>query len=149
MEWTHKKLVNRMANWLKNSKRYTVVFSELTTRNNETPDVIGWVGNAFSTLIECKVSVSDFRADKKKVFRRAAELGMGDFRYFAAPLGVIARTEIPDGWGLLEVGERSVRESIAPTLMTSNKNAECVMLMSALRRLEISTAVYVVSEDEE
>lgn len=43
-DWTHKKLVHRMANWLKYQKKMTVVCAELTTRNSETPDVIGWVG---------------------------------------------------------------------------------------------------------
>jgi hypothetical protein len=148
MQWTHKGLVKRMSAWLKNSKRNTVVISELATRNNETPDVIGWIGGAHSTLIECKTSLSDFRADAKKVFRRYQEYGVGDIRYFAAPPGIIPHSEVPEGWGLLEVHEHHVREVVKPTHLGGNKANECVMLMSALRRLEISTAVYVVHEGE-
>ena len=53
---------------------------------------------------------------------------------------------IPDGWGLLEVDERCVRELKMPERKEANKRNECVMLMSVIRRLEIATAVYVVAE---
>jgi len=122
--------------------------SELTTRNTETPDVIGWVGGAFSTLIECKVSRADFLSDKHKIFRRCEEMGMGDLRYYAAPKGVLTADDMPYGWGLFEV-DSYIRETKEATTKTANKSTECVMLMSALRRLEISTAVYVVQESEE
>ena len=75
-------------------------------------------------------------------------MGMGDLRYVAAPEGMLVIQEIPEGWGFLEVSKNYVIETIAPTHKTANKANECVMLMSALRRLEISTAVYVVSEEE-
>ena len=146
VEWTHKMLVRRMANWLKNTKQNTVVMSELATRNGETPDVIGWVGGAASTLIECKVSRADFLADSKKWFRRDEESGMGDRRYIAAPKGLLRPDEIPDGWGLLEADEHYVRETRNPELKQGSKRNECVMLMSTLRRLEISTAVFVRQE---
>jgi hypothetical protein len=147
MKWTHKKLVQRMSKWLKLSKRHTVVMTELSTKSGETPDVIGWIGHASSTLIECKVSKADFLSDKKKLFRKYQNRGMGNFRYFAAPKGILTPDEIPDNWGLLEVdGERFVRERKKPIFIEANKSNECVMLMSALRRLEISTAVYVVHD---
>jgi len=146
-EWTHKALVRRMAQWLKGTKRMTVVCAELTTRNGETPDMIGWVGDAGSILIECKVSRADFHADAKKRFRRCADTGMGDKRYVAAPKGLLRIEEIPAGWGLLEV-DRFVHVAKPAALMQASKRNECVMLMSALRRLEISTAVYVVSEPD-
>jgi hypothetical protein len=148
-EWTHQKLVRRMANWLKNTKRNTVVISELSTRNTETPDVIGWIGGAKSTLIEVKVSLADFRADAKKVFRREQARGMGDVRYFASPAYIIPIHEVPERWGLLWVHDNSVREAVKPEFIGGNKDNECVMLMSALRRLEISTAVYVVQEERQ
>ena len=144
-EWTHNRLVRRMAQWLKGTKRMTIVCAELSTRNSETPDVIGWAGGAASILIECKVSRSDFVADRKKQFRKHAKLGMGDRRYIAAPKGMLRPGEMPDGWGLLEADTwvRIVKEA---DFMEGNKRNECTMLMSALRRLEISSAVYVVHE---
>lgn len=144
-EWTHKKLVRRMVRWLKNTERMLVVISELSTRNSETPDVIGWAGGALSILIECKISHADFLADAKKHFRRHAEWGVGDMRYMAAPKGLLKVDEIPEGWGLLDV-DRYVYTTKEAKLVQANKQNECIMLMSALRRLEIATAVYVVHE---
>jgi len=138
-----------MAAWLKGSKKMTVVCSELATRNSERPDVIGWIGGAASILIECKVSRGDFFSDGKKWFRRDEGSGMGDRRYVAAPKGLLTPDEMPDGWGLLEVDERCVREAREAQPKKASKRNECVMLMSALRRLEISTAVYVVHDDTE
>lgn len=147
-KWTHKALVRRMASWLKFTKANTVVMAELSTRNSETPDVIGWVGGASSILIECKVSRADFRADGGKWFRRYEEDGMGDRRYVAAPAGILCADEMPERWGLLEVTKRQVRVTKEAEPMKAHKGRECVMLMSALRRLEISTAVYVVAESD-
>jgi len=147
-EWTHKKLVRRMAAWLKNTRQMTVVIAELASRNSETPDVIGWVGAAGSILIECKVSRADFLADGTKFFRRCSERGMGDRRYVAAPAGLLSADEMPDGWGLIEVRDRFVRVVKEAAPMIADKRNECVVLMSALRRLEIATAVYVVAETD-
>jgi hypothetical protein len=143
---THKQLVRRMAQWLKGTKRATVVMAELSTANSETPDVIGWMGGAHSTMIECKVSRADFWGDRNKWFRRDGEDGMGDRRFFAAPIGLLRIDEIPEGWGLLEVDYRCVRMTKDADHVSANKRRECIMLMSALRRLEIATAVYVVSD---
>lgn len=149
-EWTHKKLVRRVAAWMKYNANYhrTIVVSELEAGSNtETPDVIGWRGGQ-SVLVECKTSRSDFHADKDKCFRREEERGMGDERFFAAPKGVLSPDDMPDGWGLLELDERCVRVSKKPIPKSANKYAEVTMLVSVIRRLEISTAVYVVHADE-
>jgi hypothetical protein len=153
-EWTHKQLVRRMANWLKYQKKMTVVCAELSTRNSETPDVIGWIGGATSILIECKVSRADFLADAGKHFRRHAEMGMGDERYIAAPPGMIRPEELPDKWGLLEprpytgMKRDYIKTVVEAQPQGASKRNECVMLMSAIRRLEIATAVYVVADDD-
>jgi hypothetical protein len=146
---THKQLVKRIANWLKWTHQNTVVMAELVTAAGETPDVIAWKGAAFSTLVEVKASRSDFMADRIKWFRRDEERGMGNHRYFATPKGLLKPEEIPDGWGLLEVEEHCIREKVEPIHKEANKQNECKMLMSAIRRLEISTAVFVMSEEQE
>jgi hypothetical protein len=145
---THRGLVNRMALWLKNVERATVVMSELKTYTGETPDIIGWFTGARSILIECKVQRGDFLADGDKHFRQFEERGMGDERYFAAPYGLLKKEEIPEGWGLFEVDDRCVRTVVKPESKPANKRNECIMLMSALRRLEISTAVFVRHDTE-
>lgn len=137
-ELTHKRAVQRITNWLRNSKRCFVVMAELATQNNETPDCIGWYGSGGSLLVECKISRSDFHSDKGKNFRRYEEMGMGDLRYYAA--------DLPAGWGLLEIHEHCIKEVVEATHKTANKQCEVKMLMSAIRRLEISTAVFVQME---
>lgn len=145
-EMTHNALVRRMALWVQNNRRYPVVVNELATRVSETPDVLGFSGAA-SLLVECKVSRSDFLADREKLFRRHAEKGMGDLRYFAAPAGIIKPDDLPEHWGLLEVRERQVREIVEATLQPASKKNEVALLVSVLRRLQLSTAVWVRPEE--
>lgn len=144
---THKQAVRRVSAWLKYSKACSVVMAELATKNSETPDAIGFHGHGASILVECKVSRSDFLADKHKFFRRDEDRGVGDARYFAAPKGIISEQELPEGWGLLVIHATRIDLAVEPKLKTANKRAEVIMLMSAIRRLEISTAVYVRHEE--
>ncbi len=118
------------------------------TNDNETPDAIGFHGAGGSILVECKCSRADYLADKTKIFRHYEDMGMGDARYFAAPKGLLKPDELPDGWGLLEMSEHQTREIKEATHKPGNKRAEVKMLMSAIRRLEISTAVFVRAEEE-
>ena len=78
--------------------------------NGEIPDAIGWRPYAHngcgSTLVEVKVSRSDFLSDAKKQHRASHENGMGVYRYYMAPVGLIAVEELPHRWGLIEVTER-------------------------------------------
>lgn len=137
-----------MSNWLKWTKKCTVVATDLRTQNNETPDVIGFYGAGGSTLIECKISRSDFLADRIKLFRKYEDMGVGDLRYFAAMPSILKPEDLPAGWGLLEVMEHGIRELIKPAFKEANKRAEVKILMSILRRLEISAAVFVRQESD-
>jgi hypothetical protein len=115
----------------------------------ETPDVIGWHATikkggkdiAYGTiLIECKASRSDFLADKKKAFRRNANYGMGDYRFFLAPRGIITVQDLPDGWGLLEASPSGRIKIIAEgSRFEANKPNEITLLISAVRRLRPTT----------
>lgn len=146
-EMTHKQAVRRMANWLQNTMGHTVVIAELTTANAETPDILGFRSGARSMLIEVKISRADFLADKQKRFRVISEAGMGDRRFYAAPKGLLSADEMPAGWGLLEIEDRSIGHTKEATEKEANKRAEVIMLTSAIRRLEIATAVFVRQDD--
>lgn len=90
--------------WLMGSQRHLVAAIEVGAHGGgatEIADVWGWSPNG-STLIEVKVSRSDFLADKKKPHRLLSNNGMGRHRYFLTPKGLISPDELPDGWGLLE-----------------------------------------------
>lgn len=106
---THADLVARGARWLQgNRHRCTIVLAEMrTNRTSEQPDVIGWYGNVWSILLECKASRADFMRDHHKPHRRVGR-GMGQERWYFARAGVIRPLDVPDGWGLAEVDGRRV-----------------------------------------
>jgi len=116
-----------------------------TTTNGEFPDAIGW-RDGLSILIEVKTSRSDFLADKKKSFRSSPEKGMGDWRFYLCPEGVIKPEDLPAGWGLLYAkGSRVLKaHGVPPNTkwhtdkpFSGCKTSENMMLVSALRRLSI------------
>lgn len=146
---THAELVKRAVKWLKYSYRCTIVINELRSSNvTESPDAIGF-GGGISTLIECKCSRADFLRDGKKSFRKDPEFGMGNLRYYMAPAQLIKPSELPPMWGLLEVHESQVRIKHKAEFFDAeivNKQGEVAFLTSVIRRLEISTAVFVIHE---
>lgn len=106
IKYTHQQLVNIAYKWAKN--RHGFVVKEFNSGWGEIPDVLAFTGQ-FTTLIECKVSRSDFLGDKKKHFRRVPEYGMGNFRIYCCPKGLISVKELPEKWGLLEVNNSKGR----------------------------------------
>lgn len=63
-----------------------------------------------------KVSRSDFRADAGKVFRRYGDQGLGNYRWYCCPAGVIEVSDLPAEWGLLWVTDSGwVREMKKPS----------------------------------
>ena len=132
MKLNHNRLVKLAAKWLR--ARHSVVITEMAVYPEEA-DAIGWKAEV-TTLIECKMSRADFLADQKKMFRRMPDTGMGDYRYFLAPRGIINRDDLPVGWGLLEVGDRGgVRRDQHPLRLAKNHGAETRVLLSCLRRI--------------
>lgn len=118
---THEELCERARRWLSGSRRCDPVFSNIASCR-EIPDAIGWSSCCQwegSTVVECKTSIADFHADRRKYVtyarpgeageeprgarfwyltkRRAEEMGlvevplprMGDFRYYFCNEGVI------------------------------------------------------------
>lgn len=139
---THAELVSLAEKWLWR-QGCGVVFAELSTlATPETPDAIGF-RTTTSILVECKATRADFLADKNKPFRRDPSRGMGDWRFYLTPKGLVTKDELPEGWGLIEVGKSVRRTHGGPkgNIWTSgqpfvgNKVAEQALLYSALRRL--------------
>lgn len=111
------------------------------TSTGEQPDCLGF-RNGVSCLIECKVSRADFLADSKKRFRVDPTTGLGDYRFFLVPKGLIKLEELPAGWGLLETDGKKIYKTYGWTTnwfankpFTGNKQGECDYLYSALRRM--------------
>ncbi len=63
------------------------------------------VEDAAPVIYEVKVSRADFLADLAKPQKREAYCQLAEAVYFCCPEGLISKTEVPDGFGLLvEVG---------------------------------------------
>lgn len=81
----------------------------------EQPDVFAF-NKTGSVLIECKVSRSDFLADKKKPFREDPKLGVGKWRYYLVAEGVATQEDMPPGWLLLIAKDENTIEVPFPDL---------------------------------
>ncbi len=114
--------------------------------STETPDVIGF-NHQHTVLIEVKTLRSDFLADKKKIFRLYPEQGMGSFRLYLCPAGIINPDDVPDKWGLLWIDQRGQIQTVKQIFkgninshnpnrfLEKNEHHERAILYSALRRI--------------
>lgn len=144
---THAELVKIAERWLIGSRKCGAVITEMVTLGIETPDAIGFRDGS-STLVECKASRSDFLADAKKLFRCNPWMGMGTYRFYLCPAGVITFQDLPEKWGLIWVNEKGkARMQVGPKgniwsaqeafrFDEKNHHAEQMLLVSALRRLQ-------------
>ncbi|WP_335971636.1 adenylosuccinate synthase [Acinetobacter pittii] len=87
----------------------------------ENPDVFGVRHGIHSHgigtfLLEAKTSRADFLADRFKPHRLNPELGMGKYRYYICPTGLIKTEELPEKWGLIYVSEKGICKVIAGVL---------------------------------
>lgn len=143
---THADLVALAVRWLRRSKRCGVVLQEPPPqRAAESPDAIGWYGG-YSTMVECKVSRADFRADQRKYGRqRGPRLAWRC--YYLAPAGLLAVEEIPDAWGLLEARGSRVTVVKQPPEQFDQRSAdelrsELQLLYAELRRYHVQGLTY-------
>lgn len=165
VEWTHDALCFRALRWLHGTRRCEPVFNNCASCA-EIPDAIGWssaYGWSGSTVIECKTSMSDFRADKNKYWqwrhpgkpwgypfgrltkKEAAEQGydavelsrMGSYRFFMCESGVIPESAVqehaPDH-GLLYVKGNTVKVVISAPL----RKCELIDFDSEIRYLRFA-----------
>ena len=136
---THADLVKVAERWLLGTRHCGFCLTEpMTLVTNEIPDAIGWErSTGRSHLVECKTSVSDFYADKRKMVRRLDYLGLGTYRYYMTLPGLLTGKQLPDGWGLLQVHGSRVRVVTHPKPCDLSKTArrDIVLLCSMMRRV--------------
>ncbi|MGD0570077.1 MAG: hypothetical protein ABSA78_16870 [Candidatus Sulfotelmatobacter sp.] len=136
---THAQLVEKAVHWLRRY-RCGVVLSEQACVSGEMPDAIGWKRACHSVLVECKVTRSDFVADRAKPFRLKPQQGVGCERFYLVPAGLVRAEELPQGWGLLEHNRGRI-ETVHPSAknLRSSTGFQCEMnlLLASLRRVEV------------
>lgn len=107
----HDELAKIGAGWLKRNG-FAVVATDLTALGcRERADVIGFRSQCSAT-IESKISRADFLADRKKPHREMG--GIGLYRFYICPAGLIGVDELPARWGLLYVDGKRVSEVARP-----------------------------------
>lgn len=116
---THRELCDLAKKWLlrpnsKGGHGCRIALTECRSGfDGEIPDAIGFRASedVQTVVIEVKTSRSDFLADARKPHRSSGK-GMGMWRYFLCPEGIIVPEDLPAGWGLLSV--RGARRQIVP-----------------------------------
>ena len=114
MSFSHSELNEIAAKWLKrpqsnNGPGCQVALTEVGgLYGGERADAFGyrWGFDGGSIVIESKVSRSDFLADRAKPHRNGETAGMGTYRYYICPEGLIDIDDLPHAWGLLWVNKR-------------------------------------------
>lgn len=144
---THSELVLYSKKWVLKKTSCSIAFSEIKCLNAEIADVVGFASGEYSVLIECKVSRGDFFKDRLKTFR-SSNKGVGKFRFFSCPHGLIKLNEVPENWGLVYFDEKGKGELVLNPYCASlfgniweggfefNREAERNILYSALRRVK-------------
>lgn len=136
---THDLLVQRARHWLENTAGAKVVLTEFAggsvggarRSRREIPDALGWLRSGVSLLVECKASREDFLADDVKPSRLTGKAngsprkteGLGAYRFYLAPAGLLCPDEIPEGWGLLELRVSNCTESTSGRVRYSVRRA--------------------------
>ena len=136
---THGQLVEKAVRWLRRY-RCGVILSEQACVSGEMPDAIGWKRACHSVLVECKVTRSDYLADRAKPFRLKPSHGVGSERFYLVPAGLIRREELPAGWGLLEHrggGIETAHPSDKNLRSATGFRYEMNLLLASLRRVEV------------
>ena len=137
---SHDELSLIVAKWLKKHSKNILIPNcatialDIKTLEQEKPDVIGWNGCS-STMIEVKVARGDFLQDFKKPFRKYPKIGVGQYRYYCCPNGLINESELPENWGLLYLNNKNKIEIIkVAEIQKANMIAERNILISLIRR---------------
>lgn len=110
----HDELVRLGSRWVKR-QGFPVIATEISAvGSREQPDIIGFRSTA-SVVVEVKVSRADFLADARKPERAPGGMGLGLYRFYLCPEGLLRAEDMPAGWGLLYARGRGVVEIKRPT----------------------------------
>jgi hypothetical protein len=113
------------------------------------PDAIGWKRACHSVIVECKVTRSDFLADRAKPFRLKPDQGVGCERFYLVPAALVRPDELPVGWGLLEYrsgGIETAHPSAKNLRSATGFRYEMNLLLASLRRVEVRVEPQSITE---
>jgi len=100
----HDYLVERARDWLVAGGGCRFAFAEFSTwLTRDIPDALGFMEDGLTVMVECKVSRSDFHADKKKPSRQNGK-PLAHYQYYLCERGLITPEDLEPlkgDWGLL------------------------------------------------
>lgn len=142
---THRELCLKAAKYLRYQgivpfTRCQYVVCELE-RVGECPDAFGF-GWGATQLIEVKMSRADFLSDKKKYWRVNPEFGLGKYRSYLCPEGVIKNHELPPYWGLLYYTDGKISVQKYAESQEASTDEEMRLAISILRREGITPRIF-------
>lgn len=145
---SHAELVQRAGSWLRARGCSVVLLEPFSVRSHEQPDALGFRLGWWSIAIECKTSRSDFLRDKTKIVR-INDISVGQERYYLTPPKLLKPTELPEGWGLLEVHPTIVRvvkrpypnRHERPPFNPQRSSYELLLLVEQLERWVVGRSV--------
>jgi hypothetical protein len=143
---THRELCKIASRYLRKKglqpfHRCQYVVCELE-RIGESPDAFGW-GGTTTQLIEVKISRADFLSDKRKMWRKNQWYGLGRYRSYLCPKGIIKEKDLPNKWGLLYSDDKgNITEIIKPEIQECNHQEEINLITSILRRENINPKIF-------
>jgi len=115
------KLIRRKPSWKKSEEEKQAWEVEASVLNR-----------LMTVVVEVKTSRSDFRGDKKWEWEPPADLC-----WLAVPAGLIAETERPKGWGILEYSEKRdcmISKVVPPVRTTTAEQQRDLVYAVACRR---------------
>lgn len=121
----HEHLCDRGAQWCKKQGFPIIATGLKANSSREQPDVIAFRADC-SLIIEAKASRNDFFKDREKPERKGEGLGL--YRFYIVPSGLVQVDEVPDSWGLLEVTGKKILETKRPkgNLWLSQNSKACL-----------------------
>jgi hypothetical protein len=154
-EYTHSALCDLAVDWLKRPRSRDghgcqIAVSEVPTGwVGEIPDAIGFRAQGQyddgSVVVEVKTSRADFLADRKKPHRSGEVSGVGRWRYFMCPEGLIQPEELPEQWGLLYVTRRGgIRPIAGPVTTRHYHNRKALLQQMAFEDRDIVKEHFVL-----
>jgi hypothetical protein len=151
---SHRQIINHIGQYA--ARNFKCVAAVLERSGHcgcgESPDYLGWNSKGASTLIEVKVSRSDFLADAKKPWRRNPNYALGRYRYYACPNGLIKKEDLPEGWGLIYVSNYGyARKQVKSKEFNVNEMSmlnELGMMARALRDTKVGVMVLALGNNE-
>ncbi len=130
MSAEHAYYVQRAARWLRGTRKCRVVATEKAPPHiAQIPDAVGWSSNGYAIGVECKLSLADFRADRRKIHARQGWT-VGHERWYLAPPGVLKPGLLAEGIGLIELHSHSIKVVVPAKcrLASMEERAQIIML---------------------